>query len=101
MGARRLAIAVIVAFCIGGPIVEMFDQWDRTSRNGNDTEADAVIVALCVGLAFSIAPVVVDRLCAISLRSLPGLIASLLVRFVSPALAVPVPNSRPPTLLRI
>lgn len=55
MGGRRFAIAVIVAICLGSPILELFDQWDPAMPAGNDTEADAVIVALCVGIGFACA----------------------------------------------
>jgi membrane-associated phospholipid phosphatase len=34
---RHLVIAAIIAICIGGPIVEMFDEWDDTLQTGNDT----------------------------------------------------------------
>jgi hypothetical protein len=53
--ARRIITALIEAICVGGPMVEAFDRWDHTLQDGNDTEADVVIVALCVGLAFSVA----------------------------------------------
>ena len=45
--------AVIVAICIGVPAVEAFDRWDQTLADGNDTEANVVVAALCVGLALS------------------------------------------------
>jgi hypothetical protein len=31
----------------------MFDSWDHTIQTGNDTEYDLVILALCVGVAYS------------------------------------------------
>ena len=48
---RRFAVAAILAITITRPIVEMFDQWDHTLQDGNDTEANVVIAALCVGIA--------------------------------------------------
>ena len=48
---RRFAIAVIFAACLGAPVLEMFDHWDQTLQTGNDTEANLVVVALCVGVA--------------------------------------------------
>ena len=53
--ARHLAIAIIVAICIAAPIAEMFDQWDHTYRDGSDTELNVVVIALCVGVALSVA----------------------------------------------
>ena len=37
---RRLLVAAILAICIGAPIVEIFDRWDHTFQDGNDTEAN-------------------------------------------------------------
>src|SRR5207237_7896627 len=55
MSVRRFAAAVILATCLGALVLEMVDQWDRTAQDGNDTEINLVIVALCVGVAFSVA----------------------------------------------
>jgi hypothetical protein len=55
---RRLAAAAIVAICVGAPIVEMFDQWDHTLQDGNDTEANVALVALTVGLAIVVSGIV-------------------------------------------
>src|SRR6267378_4031733 len=51
---RRFAVAAILAICIGGPVVEVFDQWDDTLQDGSDTEANVVIAALCIGIAVAI-----------------------------------------------
>ncbi len=37
------------------PLLEMFDQWDDTIQTGNDTEYGLVVLALCVGVAYSFA----------------------------------------------
>jgi len=37
----------------------MFDNWDHTIQTGNDTEYGLVILALCVGVAYSFARFVV------------------------------------------
>ena len=34
-------------------MIELFDQWDHTLQTGNDTEYTLVVLALCVGFAFS------------------------------------------------
>jgi len=44
--ARRLFIAAIIALLVGAPIAEMFDRWDQTMKDGNDTEANVVVAAL-------------------------------------------------------
>ena len=53
MGIRRLVAAAIVIVCIGMPLIESFDSWDHTLSDGNDTEINLIVVALCVGLALS------------------------------------------------
>jgi hypothetical protein len=98
---RRLATGIILAICIGAPIVEMFDRWDHPLQDGNDTESNFVVVALCVGAAFSVAGALLARVrAAVSSRCCFVLIPeSILTRL--PALASPNPNSRPPTPLRV
>src|SRR5262245_32129460 len=67
VGIRRLFGAVIIAICIVVPLVESFDTWDNTLSDGNDTEANVVIAALCVGLALSAAA----KIGAVPMRALP------------------------------
>ena len=64
--ARRFTIALIVAVCVGGPIVALFDQWDNTAQERRDTEADAVVIALCVGLGLTLAGAVLQRVREVS-----------------------------------
>jgi hypothetical protein len=98
---RRLATGVILAICIGAPILELFDQWDRTLEDGNDTEINLVVVALCVGVAF----VVAGTFIAGVRSSAPahGGFVLILESFITCLLtfAAPIPNSSPPTALRI
>jgi hypothetical protein len=100
--ARRLFIAAIVAISLGGPIVEMFDRWDQTLTDGNDTEADAVITALCVGAAFAIGTIVIaSRIRALwSTSGARVNTLSIVVRDLTSVLA-PVPTVSPPTVLRL
>jgi hypothetical protein len=57
MGSRASRIAVTLALlsCLICPLVEMFDTWDHTIQTGNDTEYALVVLALCVGVAYSFA----------------------------------------------
>ena len=101
MSARRLAIAFVLAICLGAPTVELFDTWDAPSARGSDTELSALIVALCVGAAFA-ARLLVAKLCRPQMSNRTRLdVASARVGLVSYLGAVPVPCIRPPTLLRI
>ena len=102
MKLRRFAVAAVLAICIGGPIVEMFDQWDHTLQDGNDTEADAVVAALCIGVAMAIGTiVVVARLRALASSSRPHVVAPRIISVAVASLASPIPTTSPPTPLRV
>lgn len=99
---RRLASAAIVAICLGGPIVETFDRWDRTVQDGNDTEANAVIAALCIGVAFAIGTiVVVNRIRSLASTSAARLIVPRMVVPDTASVLLPTPTTSPPTILRV
>jgi hypothetical protein len=57
-GASRIAAMVVLLTCLICPIVEMFDSWDDTIQTGNETEYTLVILALCVGVAYSFVSVI-------------------------------------------
>ena len=99
---RRLAIAVILAVSLGAPIAELFDSWDQTLQTGSDTEANAAVVALCVGIAFAIGTiVVVSRIRAVASASATRVVLSLAARREIAALLAPAPTASPPALLRV
>ncbi len=50
-------MTVVLAMCLLGPLVDMFDYWDHTPQTGNDTEYTFVIVGLCVGALYTFARV--------------------------------------------
>jgi hypothetical protein len=80
----------------------MFDRWDDTLRDGNDTEANAVVAALCVGVAFAIGTIVVaKRIRAYSSTFAGAVIASFVVVHDLASVLAPVPTSSPPTVLRV
>ena len=60
MSARQWLVAAILAVCLGGPIAQSFDWWDQAQPGGDDTETNLVVVALSVGLAVSVAALVVQ-----------------------------------------
>ncbi len=102
MKLRRFAVAAILAICIGGPIVEMFDQWDHTLQDGNDTEANVVIAALCIGVAVAIGTIaIVARIRALSSNVRGYALAYRAVDFAVGSFTLPVPTSSPPTPLRV
>jgi drug/metabolite transporter (DMT)-like permease len=99
---RWFAVAAILAIALGAPILEMFDQWDQTLRDGNDAEANLVIAALCIGAAMVIGTVVVvARIRALaSNASLRGEASRVIVPTATPR-ATPIPAISPPTPLRV
>jgi hypothetical protein len=46
--------AVALAICFVCQVAEIFDQWDHTLQTGDDTEYTFVILALCVGIGYSL-----------------------------------------------
>lgn len=100
--ARRLFIAAIVAIALGGPIVEAFDSWDQTVKDGNDTEANVVIAALCIGCAFAVSPIMVTgRIRALSSTAAGRVIVTRTALHDLTSRLAPVPTSSPPTVLRV
>jgi hypothetical protein len=99
---RPFLSAAIVAICIGVPLIEAFDRWDQTLKDGNDAEANVVVAALCVGLALSAVHTVVNRhfrLMPSNERSILSRASIIRVRVVS--VASPIPTASPPLALRI
>jgi hypothetical protein len=94
---RRLLGAAIVAICVCVPIIESFDTWDHTFVDGNDTEANLVLAALCVGLALTAATIHITpvRLLPIDARS--RLTRPTAVRLAAPAWHAPSAATGPPT----
>jgi len=70
----RVTAIIALMICIVCPVLEMFDHWDHTLQTGNDTEYTLVVLALCVGFAFSMTGVYVRAArywSAAALRILP------------------------------
>jgi hypothetical protein len=51
----QITASIVLLTCLICPLVEMFDNWDHTIQTGNDTEYAFVVLALCVGVAYSFA----------------------------------------------
>jgi hypothetical protein len=99
---RRLAVAAILAVALGSPIVELFDDWDATFQDSNDTEAQAVVVALCLGVALAIGPIVViAQIRALASTRCPDAIVARVIAFPVRLLTAPIPTISPPTPLRV
>ena len=53
--SAHIVIAIVLLTCLMSPLVELFDKWDHTIQTGSDTEYALVVLALCVGVAYSFA----------------------------------------------
>ncbi len=53
--ASRITVSLVLLTCLICPLLETFDTWDPPIQTGNDTEYALVIIALCVGVAYSFA----------------------------------------------
>ncbi len=53
--ASRIMVTLVLLTCLICPLVETFDNWDHTVQTGNETEYALVVMALCVGVAYSFA----------------------------------------------
>ena len=51
----RITVTLALLTCLICPLVELFDNWDHAIQTGNDTEYALVVLALCVGVAYSLA----------------------------------------------
>jgi hypothetical protein len=99
---RRLVIGAIVALCLGAPIAELFDRWDQTVRDGNDTEANLVLAALCAGAAFAIGTsVVASRIRALSSAPVMSGVESRPAPLETASFLGPAPTISPPAVLRV
>ena len=97
-----MAIAAILAISISAPIAEPFDSWDQTLQTGSDTEANVVVVALCVGVAFAIGTiVVVNRLRALASVSTRRVVLSRAAPRQIAFFLTPAPTVSPPAILRV
>ena len=98
---RQVLGVIVVAICVAAPIAEAFDQWDHTLQDGNDTEANLVVAAVCVGVALSVAATIIARVRALATAGRIRVRVSPATRPTQAPLFAPKPSSGPPTPLRI
>ena len=80
----------------------MFDRWDQTLKDSNDTEANAVVAALCIGVAFAMGTIVIaGRIRALSSTSAGRVNAARPPIIDAAYVLVPIPAASPPTVLRV
>jgi hypothetical protein len=102
VNVKRFIGIAIVAICIGSPIVETFDHWDSTLQSGDDTEANLIIVALCVGTAIATERLIAAaQIAAPFVSSLTRIASESLMPMLPPLAASPTPTASPPIPLRV
>jgi hypothetical protein len=94
---------IVLLTCVVCPVLETFDHWDHTIQTGQDTEYALVVLALCVGVVYALARLVVSlgpRLSFITdVPNLPGIRGSLL--FLIHPIALDSASGSSPLNLRI
>jgi hypothetical protein len=94
---------IVLLTCVVCPALETFDHWDHTIQTGQDTEYALVVLALCVGVVYALARLVVSlgpRLSFITdVPNLPGIRGSLL--FLIHPIALDSASGSSPLNLRI
>jgi hypothetical protein len=51
----QIVATLVLLICFVCPLVELFDYWEDSVLTGNDTEYGLVVLALCVGVAYTFA----------------------------------------------
>jgi hypothetical protein len=99
----RAAVMIVLLTCVVCPVLETFDDWDRTLQTGHDTEYSLVLLALCVGAVYALARLIAtlsSELSSISIGpNLPRIQGSL--PFFFHPIALDSASGSPPLNLRI
>lgn len=83
-------------------MAETFDSWDRTAKDGNDTEANVVVLVLCIGVTLATGTIIVVNQIRAHAFGRPGLaVDAPLACQPLVAIAAPAPTASPPTILRV
>jgi hypothetical protein len=98
---QRIFAAFLLSACLGAPLLETFDRWDNTLQDGNDTEANLIVVALCVGVGFVAAVAVIRRLCPVQSSTFGEIAQHVLDLAITVSGTFPTPHPGPPTVLRV
>ncbi len=100
--ASQITVALVLFTSLVCPLVEMFDQWDHTIQTGNDTEYSLVVLALCIGVVYSLTRCIFK---SPLIRSAGGFVSDLCARKTLPSCnpfaVVPFSTSPPALALRI
>jgi hypothetical protein len=97
--------SVVLVTCLVCPVMQMFDRWDHEVQTGQDTESALVVIALCLGVTFSLVRAIVTN-CQLSpsgriSTACSPLSSSLQILIGGAASTVLISASPPPTILRI
>jgi hypothetical protein len=96
---QLVAIALVVLVCVGSPILELADGWDRAPY-GDETEGLVGLMAVCLGLALFLSGLVLARM---RRPAASGIRRAMLSRicFTPLLAAAELANASPPSPLRI
>jgi hypothetical protein len=99
-----MVVTLVLLTCLVCPVMQMFDRWGHEAQTGQDSESALVVIALCLGVTFSLVRAIVTNFqglpseriitaCNLLSNSRPTLIAA--------AATVLTSASPPPVPLRI
>ena len=99
-----ITTSAVLVTCLVCPVMQMFDRWDHEFQTGQDTESALAVVALCLGVTFSLVQVILTIY-----RGSPSVrnntacrpLSSSLQILIGTATAALISASPPPTILRI
>ena len=101
--ASTIIGAAALAICLICPLLDMFDQWDHAFQTGSDSEYPLVILALCVGMAFTLGRLIITISRNIPTSSIRCALASSFntLSLLIHQTALAIPSTSPPLSLRI
>jgi hypothetical protein len=99
-----VVVTLVLLTCLVCPVMQMFDRWDHEVQTGQDSESALVVIALCLGVTFSLVRAMVNncqgspsgRISTACIR-----LSNSLVILIGAAATVLTSTSPPPVPLRI
>jgi hypothetical protein len=56
-----VVLTLTLLTCLVCPVTQMFDRWDHEAQTGQDSESALVVIALCLGVTFSLVRAIVNK----------------------------------------
>lgn len=98
-----LMVFAVLVTCLVCPVMQMLDRWDHEFQTGQDSESALVLVALCLGVTFSLVQAIIRIYrCSPAINSsVCSLLSGTPKILIGAAAAALISASPPPAILRI